>query len=383
MKHTIICLLVTICCCFYGMPALSRPGNRIIIKAISEGSEKAAQEAAKTVASLAAHFPVERQAASSISLKKAFNPQPSSSLSTKRLAYEIGTIMSFSLPKKTLNFSFTIEQERRQARGLVAWLQTHQTLNLNAEQEAELIERINKVVVNNSLKNFLFQSLSNKNYNQFLRDLANYYSLSVKFMSSYELRFISNQDVREVFAQTALDYMKMHPHKMNLKLREIMKSPLVDEEIKSSLRSFISQNQLLPQHESRLLTVLREAYKQHSYGLVSFRTQEDIQATIEIYRNTLKELESFIKRYNRSPRWNAPNPERRLYNKLFLMTQYNTANHFKQVNPYIIQIQQLLDQYPSIRLSAKETLDHLNIFIAKYNRLPTNATNTASGQEAG
>ena len=291
-----------------------------------------------------------------------------------RHANEIATIMNFSLNKKILNYSFTLEQERANARRLVSTLQTYQTLNLNELQENNLLEKMSGFLVNKSLQNYLLDSMVNKNYLQFLRDLANYYSLSVKFMTSYELRFIAAQDTREIFAQTALDYMKAHPHKMNLKLREIMKSPFVTGELKASLRSFIALNQILPQHESSFLTVLREAHKQHSNGLAHARTEQDITAAIEIYRSSAKELEEFTKRYNRSPRWNAPLKERRLYNKLVLLIMHNQANHFKQVAPYIAHINQLLVRFPHVRMSANETMDRLQRFIQKNHRFPRSIT---------
>lgn len=149
-----------------------------------------------------------------------------------------------------------------------------------------------------------------------------------------------------------------------------MKSPFVTPELKSSLRSFIALNKILPQQENAFLTLLREAHKQHSTGLTSARSQADITNTIEVYRNTAKELESFIKRYNRSPRWNAPLPERRLYNKLLLLITHNQMNRFKQVVPYISKINQLLSQYPPIRFTAEETLQKLKKFVKQNNRLP-------------
>ena len=283
---------------------------------------------------------------------------------------EIGTVMNFSLNKKILNFTFALEQERSKARQLAALLQNYQTLHLGETQENAILDKMNSFIINNSLRKYLLDSMTNRNYMQFMRDLANYYSLSVKFMTSYEFRFISQQDVREIFAQTALDYIKTHPHKMNLKMREIMKSPFVSEDVKSTLRSFVRLKQILPQHESGFLTVLREAHKQHTAGLAAARSQEEITQTVEIYRSTLKELEEFIKRYNRSPRWNAPLPERRLYNKLLLLTVHNQANYFKQVIPYMQQMNQLLKQYPRVRWTAAETMQKLNAFIKKYHHFP-------------
>lgn len=294
----------------------------------------------------------------------------------------LGITMDLGLEKKILNYAFSIEQERADARRLVNLLHSYQTLNLNTLQEDALLDKISETIVNHSLQEYLLNSMASKNYMQMIRELANYYSLSVKFMTSYELRFIAAQDVREVFAQTALSYMKDHPHKMNVKLREIMKSPAVNDEIKSALRGFVAVNRILPQHETRLLTVLREAYKQHAAGVAAARSHENISKTVAMYHDTLKELRQFVKRYNRSPRWNAPLKERRLYNRLLMLITHNQANHFKLAAPYIAQIQKLLEQYPHIRMTAPQTQHNLRAFALKYNRLPRLITEIPAGETA-
>lgn len=315
--------------------------------------------------------------------RAALAPLPSNYASNEAAYFhDLGITMNLGLEKKILNYAFSIEQERAGARQLVNMLHGYQTLNLDGLQENALLDKINGTVVNHSLQNYLLNSMVSKNYMQMIRDLANYYSLSLKFMTSYELRFIAAQDVREVFAQTALNYMKDHPHKMNVKLREIMKSPAVSDEIKAALRGFVAVNRILPQHETRLLTVLREAHKQHAAGLSAARSHEHILRTVQMYQNTLKELKQFIKRYNRSPRWNAPLKERRLYNRLLMLITHNQANHFKQVAPYVAEIQKLLEQYPHIRVSAPETMNRLRAFTAKYNRFPRLITQIPEGEPA-
>ena len=158
-----------------------------------------------------------------------------------------------------------------------------------------------------------------------------------------------------------------------------MKSPAVSDEVKSTLRGFIALDKILPQHESAFLTVLREAHRQHTAGLAAARSEENVAETVKIYKDTLAELKDFIKRYNRSPRWNAPVKERRMYNKLLLLITHNQANHFKQVESYIDQIEQLLTEYPRIRLNAEQTITQLRLFVAKNHRLPRAITEAPEG----
>lgn len=326
-----------------------------------------------------AKVPAENKA-SSVSAKVTKEFSSPSLIDDKVFLDRIGQAMSFSQTKKTLNYATQLEQERAKARQIVATLKNYQTLNLDEIRENELMDRLNELVLNRSLLSFLNKSLENKNYTQFMRDLSNYYSLSVDFLSSYELRFIPPQDVREIFAQTALAYMKQHPHKMNLKLREIIKSPFVDETLKSFLRTFIAMDKIQPLHEGRFLIVLRQAHKQHTSGLANARDEEEIAGTVAAYQELLEDLTEFTSRYHRSPRWNAPMPERRLHNKLLMLIAYNKANQFKQVLPYIAQIKTLLTQYPSIGLTVDEILKQVETFIKVNGHFPRQISEVPAGE---
>ena len=113
--------------------------------------------------------------------------------------------------------------------------------------------------------------------------------------------------------------------------------------------------------------------------MAAARSEANVAETVKIYKDTLAELKDFIKRYNRSPRWNAPVKERRMYNKLLLLITHNQANHFKQVESYIDQIEQLLTEYPRIRLNAEQTITQLRLFVAKNHRLPRAITEAPEG----
>lgn len=340
------------------MSAATEKTPAALSRAVSGTAAALSKEAASYAANANARFPMERR-----NLLSGNAVQETPVLNEKDLARRLSTAMALSKNKKVLNYAAALEQERTQARRLAATLKDFQTLNLSTLKEEELKKKISEVIVNNSLQRFLLGSIAEKNYTQFMRDLSNYYSLSVEFMASYELRFIAPQDVREIFAQTALEYMKAHPHKVNLKLREILKSPFVSDTVKASLRSFVALAQIQPQHESAFLTVLREAHKQYTAGLANARSQEDIAQTIAVYKEATAELEAFTSRYHRSPRWNAPMPERRLYNKLLILIMHNQANQFRQVTNYVTKMQRLLTQYPRINKTADETLVALHDFI--------------------
>ena len=364
--------------------AAAQAGKKVLSSGVETAAKSAVTKAAGQALTAGAHNVLQNvpQTAASVNtpantfIKQPYKP----AFDEQKFLQKIGTAMDFTKTKKVLNYSTLLEEERAQARRLANLLKNYQTLNLDEIRENELWDGLDSLVVNQSLHRFLSKSIENRNYIQFLRDLSNYYSLSLEFMSSYELRFIASQDVREVFARTALEYMKAHPHKLNLKLREIMKSPYVDENVKSTLRSFIALEQIMPQHESGFLTVLRAAHKQHTAGLSAARSQQDIVTTVEAYKELAAELEEFTTQYHRSPRWNAQLPERRLYNRLLMMIAYNQANQFKQVLPYIDQIITLLGKYPSIGLTAHETLEKVRAFTQANGHLPRQMSEIKDGE---
>ncbi len=313
------------------------------------------------------------------SLGKILSKEAPNYVGPELLRKNMGYIMPSSISKSFLNGIEPFARERAAANELYAEMEKNQTLNLTPGQFAALNNRIIRDIVNKSLKKYLTGSLTEKSYQQFMRDLANYYSLSVKYLTSYELRLINPDDAEEIFCQTALEYMKDHPHKINLKLREIMKSPFVTQEVKVILNHFIAQKEILPQHENALLTVLRKAYQEHSNGMAAALSSQEITATVQTYRSILEDLQRFVQQHNRSPRWNAPKEEQKLYNALLIMIHANAVNHFQAVNPYIEQIQQLLKAYPRIHLSKAETLEKLEDFYMINNRLPRVITEVPEG----
>ena len=143
---------------------------------------------------------------------------------------------------------------------------------------------------------------------------------------------------------------------------------------------FVAMDEILPQYENSFLTFLRTAHKQHTAGLTSARTAEDITITVGVYQELLAELEQFTSTFHRSPRWNSNEDERRLYNKVLMLITYNQVNQFKQVLPYISQIKNLLNKYPSIGLTTYETLEKLRTFIEETGHFPRQISEAKPGE---
>ena len=160
MKHILFSISVLLCCFSWMTPYCYAQKGKIVKRILSAASEKQIPAAA---ASLSGKLPA---SAASVAVAHAVKPLPKTSFSSedKRYLQDVGTMMTLSLNKKILNYSFALEQERANARRLVATLQNYQTLNLNDLQENALLEKMSGFLVNNSLQNYLLDSMVNKNY---------------------------------------------------------------------------------------------------------------------------------------------------------------------------------------------------------------------------
>ena len=282
------------------------------------------------------------------------------------------TVMPETAAKTVLNYKTTYDIERNLAKKVLG---TSQKLDLLSDPNAsELLLSEIITIRNASLQNFLFNSLAEKDYELFLQDLSDYYSIPVEFVTTLELRFISPKNPEEVFANSVVNYMTRHPHKMNLKLREIMKNPLLDGELlgdrplKEVLHEYISRP-LTVQRQEEFSVFLKEAYKKHTKSLTLAR--KEAEATVAIYKDLLIRLQDFVARHGRVPAWSrGEEQERRLYNRLSIIMNHSTFNNFSAVLPYKQQIQAILEAYPKKYISLDETTDRLIAYVEQHGKMP-------------
>lgn len=283
------------------------------------------------------------------------------------------TVMPETAAKKVLNYKTTYDIERNLAKKVLG---TSQNLNLLSDPNASDLLLSEIVTIRNaSLQNFLFNSLAEKDYELFLQDLSDYYSIPVEFVTTLELRFISPKNPEVVFANSVVNYMTRHPHKMNLKLREIMKNPLLDGELlgdrplKEVLHEYISRP-LTVERQAEFSVFLKEAYKKHTKSLTLAR--KEAEATVAIYQDLLLRLQDFVARHGRVPAWShGDEQERRLYNRLSVIMEHSTFNNFANVLPYKQQIQAILDTYPKKYISLDETTERLIAYVEQHGKVPT------------
>lgn len=269
--------------------------------------------------------------------------------------------------KKILNRNTQFEMERRAAYSLLK--QTRSIHSVNNAVESKLLDNFSQVVVNRSLQDYLLNAMADGNYEQVRRDLANYYSLSSDFLTAGELRLILPNNGKELFAATALAYMKDHPHKMNLKLRAVMKNPNVEAGTKAALQYFISAPSVPAEQEEEFLNALREGYTQYENAILEAYKDKNVINTIDAYRQTLLQLEAFIDQSGHAPGWYGDHAERVLHNRLSVLMQ-NPINHFSDVQPYISEIRALLNKYPITYLPKEQTFDAMMTFVQQHGVLP-------------
>ena len=283
----------------------------------------------------------------------------------------LATVMSNSPTKTLLNRQHTYDLERYTAKAILGkaqQLQPRLDLGDLAAREALLTEII--AVRNDALHDFLSQSIKTQNYEQFLMDLADYYSVPVEFISSTELRFIASKNPAETFAQSAANYMVRHPHKINLKFREIMKNPFLEASLKDLLRGYIAARSLTPVQQHQLLELLKEAYTQHTKSIV--QAEHNAQSTVIVYQEMLARLEQFVAQHGRLPAWHSGNPqERLLFNRISVIMEHNQTNFFKDVLPLREKIQTILESYPKKYITLDETTDRLIEYVEKHGTTPS------------
>lgn len=313
------------------------------------------------------------------------------SYATRGYNFDIAT--QPSVAKKMLNLNTQYYKERMSAASLLTEINEQMQANLlltnaageqlplPAAQQLKLATRIETVAQNKSLKNFLNEDLFDGDYALAMRDLADYYSLSTEFIETAELRFVQPSNTREVFVHTTLDYIKRHPHKVTLKLREILKNPYINKNLTDLIKVYVNSPFIDAAHEIRFTSLLRAAYDQHMEVLADTRNSAEITEVVELYKDLLQRLRGFIAQNNRAPRWNGLTAERDLYNDILILMNDNRFNHFQDVTPTIESIQDLLKAYPEEFFSQEETLALLEGFFERNGFAPRTAQQAADVTE--
>lgn len=267
---------------------------------------------------------------------------------------------------------------------------THTTYNKNNDQAAELLRQIqakalfphvktsNKPLLD-QLRTFvkdpyllssLETSLSGNNYTSAMRDLANFYGLDSPLTPHLSRLSATATPGENVFVNTVLDYITQHPHKVSLPLREVLKDPKVAP-FKVIVENFIHRSDALTkQNKQYFAELLRDIYRIHNHALNQAYQSPEVKITVSYYNKALTELQDFVIKNRRSPRWDGPSAEKHLYNQLTVITHTNPFNLFVEALQPLHEIKSILQKYPAVTMTWEETLQQVEAFIQKHGFYP-------------
>ena len=280
------------------------------------------------------------------------------------LARTYMTAMSRPLAKTVLTERYRYKAEIHAASKLYARIVRTPDLEHGANQ---LSQEIEKVVVNNTLRQTLLSHVRNRQQSSLLYELEDYYHLAPDYIST----FYAITEAEETFARSVLSYLHKHPHKPNWALRHLLRTEGIDPALKQEIRNVIKQNVISPDQTDHILQVLREMHQQYRQLLKDSPRDEEVAATVAIYKNVTEALEEFISVNDRHPEHQLNDAyERDLFNLISVLAYHHQANHFEQVIPYIKKMYEMLEKYPYPRFPEENTLRDLNKFINKHLMLP-------------
>lgn len=251
-----------------------------------------------------------------------------------------------------------------------------------------LIHQLKNFVKEPYLMRVMKEDLSHHQYDLAMRDLADFYGLSVEFIprssgyfAGYPWNMTSDEDI---FVFTTIDFLNRHPHKVPLRLREMLKTPEIGSQYKGIINAYLRQPMPFSQEcIPGLISTLREIYGKYDTSLKQAHQSQEVRITRSYYNQVLTDLEDFVAVHHRAPRWDGPMEERHLYNQLTVITHENFFNLFTEALHPLQQIKDILAQYPTVLFSWQSTIERIEAFIQKNGFYPRSyaATNGHTTEE--
>lgn len=296
-------------------------------------------------------------------LRKPNIQQPSISRAYRRAyMYEVG--IGTSAAKRVLSARLSYRKELQEVGRLHQRIQHTSLLSTNFQL---LRHDIAKTIINKTLRASLLEHLKHGNPASLLNELENYYHLAPNYIPTYHV----TMEASESFARNALAYLRRHPHKPNWPLRHILRTEGIDPAIKEEIRGIINRGYVPSDQADHFLKLLQAAYEQYQRLLEASIQDENVKATVAIYKYLADELQAFVAANKRAPRFGKENEaEHDLFNLILVLAYNHRSNHFEQAIPHIFRLYELLEMFPSPRLEEQATLKELTKFIKEYNDVP-------------
>lgn len=372
--------------------AAGRVASRTVVRSAEQAVAKASRSTAKAAAERAAAKIDQMKRKSTFRLPigkvKITTPLPkTTSLTTaranvtRRLAelntmenrgHLFATIMALPTAKKLLNNNYTFVTEQRKGGKLLEWLETRQTVELTAAEEQDLLSQIEALCEKDKkLREVLTKDFNAHNYPELMHDLAGYYSLTPKYLPTVPESGVMETAAGEIFAQTTVDYLMVHPGKPTLKLREMIAAPFLQgTPLLERLKDLKNAKQLTTTDVPEALNTLMEAHMVYEANLKAASTDEQVLTAVEAYRALADDLAAFIKQYEHRPFLTTSSTESALWSRMTIMLSENGVNEFGAALEQIGRIKKILAENKPPYWTPQETAAKLAEFVNKNNRMP-------------
>lgn len=222
-----------------------------------------------------------------------------------------------------------------------------QISELTPQNTAQLQNGVNELN-SNTLREYLTASLQTGDMVSFYRDLTDYYVL----------------DGNPV--QAAYNYSLRHPHKPNLWMRRLMRSPLIDKSLQQQAGALLHKDYSTEKERQNLLTTLRYMQSEYEISLRAIYASEGVYSKLAFYRQTTQALADFIAAHGRRPKRNtADEKEFELLRDIGFALEVTTA---AQEEPFAGELKKLRDLWDANEptfWSLDKTLSVLERFLQK------------------
>lgn len=214
---------------------------------------------------------------------------------------------------------------------------------------------------NNSLQQFLTESLQRGDIAAMRQDLTDYYLLNGKDM-----------------AQSSYEYLMRHPHKPTLALRRLLRQPLVDKELQQAAANLLQKNLSTPAEKEEAWKIIKQMVEQFQSRVQIVNHSLNLTERLSYYEYKAQELEDFIALNGRRPKWNTPNKEEaKLYKELEWIFLHTDKLYVEELQQAYKKVLDLWNAHTPKYLSYEETIEAFEDFVAKTGRAyPRNYRNS-------
>ncbi len=188
-------------------------------------------------------------------------------------------------------------------------------------------------IVNQSLGLYLKNAIEANDYEAVIKELKEYYSIDESDSFVFDIP-------DDVFAANAVNYMTRHPHKITLRLREMLSLPYCNY-FKDAINRFIAKDNLSLSDQELLYNLLKEAHRVHVTSLAETRASSTIFVPYRAYQTITEAVEKFVNETGRFPRFNAGPEERKLAIMADILLEHAEAHLIPPIDEFVNRLETL------------------------------------------